>query len=53
MKLEQVVWCEDDTCVHNENGRCQANELVMEIERNTSYQMIVACKTYSDRREQD
>lgn len=48
---EQVIRCEDDTCVHNINGKCSAKEIIMELEQDKNYQEIVACKTYSDRRE--
>ena len=50
---EVLVRCEDDTCKHNELGYCNAKEIEMETDRLSNNEIVVVCKTYEDRREED
>ena len=51
MRKEQNVWCEDNTCRHNMNGRCVAANLELEVRQDDHYKPITVCKTYDDSRE--
>lgn len=48
-----TVRCEDETCKHWECDYCTAKTIEMETERNINNQIVVVCKTYKDRREED
>lgn len=50
---ETLVRCEDDTCIHNEYGYCNAKAIDMDVKRDYNYRLVVACTTYRDRREED
>lgn len=53
MKKEQSVWCADDTCKHNVNGRCGAKEVEMVVAQDDHYKPVVICETYEDKRVED